>query len=200
MPCFGAAFVDVKQVRELARFETFVRQPPGTAWDATTVSEFWEQPKNVAWYHEIVAALPTAPTSEAAGAAFCQWVAAFMATHDDAVKGEIVVVSDTAGSDYMWLSRTLPLGSSLRTLLGFDQPTRDTTSFHLGLARSGALRGGAAKAAEALELEFPEFPVRHSHRPADDAAHLALQHACILNKLDEHASACGGNSAAGGTK
>lgn len=79
---------------------------------------------------------------------------------------------------------------SLNYVFGRYQPVRDSTSFHMGVARRtprAGLWGAERSALEVLGIKaFPSSvtSVPHDHDPANDAERIGLEAALIANALD----------------
>lgn len=204
MPRFGAAVVEIETGECLERFCTFVKPPsPEHGWEQRCLDEFWlrkpepgatearlaEIAAVTAKYHEICAAVPTAPTPDEAGQLFMAWIGTLVARFG---AQSLMFVSDTAGYDYAWLSTVLPKGTSLLYAFGSYRPVFACSNFYGGVAGvtpTHSLWGLLGACAEKLNIEKPASPTAvHDHNPMNDAETIAYEAAAIVREVNKGAA------------
>lgn len=200
MPRFGAAVVEIATGECVDRFGTFVKPPtPEHGWEQRCLDEFWLRkpgpdatPEQIAdieavakKWREINDAMDTAPTPDEAGRAFVAWIDGLVARYG---ADSLMLVSDTAGFDYAWLTTVLPPGKSLLYLFGQYRPTFACSSFYAGVARSTPIRslwGHLNACAKSLGIGRPQSPSAvHDHNPVNDAETIAYEAAAIVRHID----------------
>lgn len=171
-------------------------------WCERTKREFWDntdQRKDgktplQALKERLDAEAPKQQTEEEVANAFVKWAR----ERNKEVEGDVILVSDTGGFDYLRLSILLekctgvakdadypdcfPMGPLY--LFGKYRPTRDTSSFMMGAG--GALLKWSSK--ERLLGAIGEIPkwvtdFDHSHHPLDDACSIAATFSWVLTEL-----------------
>lgn len=186
----GAALVDLETGKLLEKFMTHVRVAEGREWDESTVSEFWQK-EGKTFYEEILREQERAPLPDEAGILFCKWADEIAKKYEGQ---KIVLLSDTAGSDFSWLETILPAPRAAKMLFNRRfTPSISSTSFYLGLSSTtpdvSLNKSFAEKAAlETLGIgEMPDLGVEHDHNPANDAARCGLLYAFVCRKIQEYA-------------
>lgn len=188
MTQFGFAWVDLRGERVLSTFSSYTALDEGVAWNEQTLREFWLdplRPQNRVLYERTLEALKSAPTKKQAGVAFMAWFNACMKRFGS----DGVLLSDTGGNDWARIARILPAGVSFQSIFGDYRPSRDTSSFFMGVAGCTtyeSVKGSERRALDALGIaQFPDFGYNELHNPMHDAANIALRFAFIQNQLLE---------------
>jgi hypothetical protein len=187
MTCLGAALVDVAAGTVVARYKSYVAQPPGRVWERRCVDEFWS--KFPALWETTKAEVWVARGGDVVAAEFKSWV------RDNVVDpARTTVVFDTAGFDQSWVDELLGDTSCLY-LLGEYRSTRDLSSFCLGMGLSPFCDDApSSKGAAAAKwgFAFPEWGathgVTHDHDPSNDAAVIGLN-AAFASRMAHKAAA-----------
>lgn len=182
----GLGLVDVESGEELARFSTYVAQPPGTTWEERCVREFWE--KHPDQWERVKRGIATAPPVGEVALAIKDF---FRMRVVDPVNTR--VVSDTPGFDLAWIDTILGDTSYLywftdpQTGLPMYQDVLDVGSWYLGLARvcdPAASALGESRRALGVKEE-PDLGVEHDHDAANDAVHIAKRAAWAFRRARE---------------
>ena len=114
--------------------------------------------------------------------------------------GKIIVLTDTSGFDYAFVSdmlarivalpdkaedKTLPL--SLSYLMGKYQPVRDINSWYLGMGGTLQKYGARDLMVARLDIEWPDWVLKwdHDHNPQNDCAGIAAKAAYVLSLEQE---------------
>lgn len=110
---------------------------------------------------------------------------------------DLVIITDTAGFDVAWINYYLGKFSSSKRILSLNyvtgkyQPTRDVTSFYMGIGchlPEDGLWGSKEVALSILNGKFPDFKVEHDHNPLNDAKTIAMQATYIAKLIRERYS------------
>lgn len=113
--------------------------------------------------------------------------------------GKIMVVTDTPGFDYQFIThllaciQELPGGtneqppSSLNYLFGKYQPVCDINSFYKGVGGSLQKHGARDKMIAKFDIEYPEWVTQHEHNhdPRSDARSIAAKLSFLFCREDE---------------
>ncbi len=180
----GLALVEVQSGAVLARFSSYVAQPPGTVWEKRCVDEFWS--KHPELFDKAKAGVAAAPSADQVASNLLAWVRARVPAG-----GDTRLVTDTAGFDLAWLDWLLGDRSHFYIFERDGQPVRtdvlDVGSWYLGLAGECDPEASAKAASlRALGVEVePMFEFTHTHDAADDAAAIALRAAWVMRTLHQ---------------
>lgn len=191
MPEFAGELITIGEQEPRESFYRALQQPNNTGWSSETLKSFWEKP-DADGVKPITAFDERRKTNKihdcyTAMDEFVDWVREMDAAVS-AKGGRLLIVTDTAGFDVAWidtyLSRYSSKATSLGDILGRYQPTRDISSFMLGV--SGAIQtGNSVEAAiQALGLSSEAnwgAKFAHNHDPASDAKHIAATASFILS-------------------
>ena len=199
MPEFGAVLWKIGEKEPANKFYACLAQPHGTDWDATTLSEFWNNESKgkdgktpMELYKQRVAKTYQTPHGDAM-ALFVKWARDIESSMQ---KGEkVLIVTDTAAFDTTWmnvyLARTVSKHGcdSLNYLFGKYRPTRDIDAFKFGMGKHMKVWGSEQVALSSIDGidEFPEWVTKHAHNhnPVSDAKNIAAQTAFFLSHCQE---------------
>ena len=195
MPEYAAVHIKIGSDTPLDTFYRSLAAPPGTDWSAETLATFWAKPDKktgiapITAFNERRIAFPPIQVKDDTMNEFVDWVR----TRNEIVKAEggvLIIVTDTAGYDTKWidtyLSHYSTKASALDEILGYYQPTRDISSFYIGLGRSLQVGGSRKAALRALGLESANDwgnRYAHNHDPASDAKHIAASASYVLTMM-----------------
>jgi DNA polymerase III epsilon subunit-like protein len=168
------------------------RGAPSENWEKLCLDEFWDQPSN----KQVKATMLKKIEDEGvepnlAMRAFWEWI-------NRRPQGDIdslIVVTDTAGFDIGFLNHYLSEADvpSMNYIVGnVYKPTRDSSSFHMGVGRqlpSTGLWGSDKAACKALNIDPEVFksenPFSHDHNPLNDAKSICWEILQIDRKIRE---------------
>jgi len=169
-------------------------------WCPVTWDEFWNNPDKGKDGKSPVKRLrerlrddqvPTTPLGQAA-VDFTVWAREW----HDRTDGKLIVLTDTSGFDYAFvtdmLARVVALPSdlentalplSLNYLFGKYQPVRDINSWYMGLGGSLQKWGCRDRMAAQLGVDWPAWVLawEHDHNPQNDAASIAAKAVYVLS-------------------
>ena len=199
----------VQRVGATEPFNEFYRYlgrdpPPNKKWGQMTLRGFWLNPEKgvdgktpFAVLEERCKDLKPVPRLEATRA-FIDWARVMRMRIP--VADRVIVVSDTAGFDYAWLSMLMSELKSadddsdcnLDHLFCEYQPVCDMSSFYFGVAKHLGVHGAATTALDALNVVgFPEWVEKHAtgkHHPLDDAKCIAAKASFLVSLVKNGAS------------
>lgn len=173
----GFALIDVRTGTVVARFSSYVAQPPGTGWEQRCVDEFWS--KHPEQWERAKKGIETAPSVDEVAADIKTWI-----RENVTQPANTRLVVNTPGFDCAWLDWLLGDVSHLY-LLGAYSDVLEVSSWYLGLARVCDPDASSKKASLAAlgETEEPVFAVEHDHDAANDAAATALRAAWVMRRV-----------------
>lgn len=169
-------------------------------WCPKTREEFWDNPdkgeNGLTPYEALKSRLYTTdiePTSEALAAVkLTAWAREWYKKTD----GGIIVLTDTSGFDYQFITDLLSLVDHMPTALDSDglspplslsylfgkyQPVRDINSWYLGMGGTMQKWGSRDRMLARLGVEFPEWVAAYEHNPQNDANSIAAMASFILS-------------------
>ena len=174
----GLALVDVAAGKVVARFSSYVSQPPDTEWEPRCVAEFWE--KHPAQWERAKAGVAAAPSREQVRHDLIEWIRANVR---DPKNTRLVV--NTPGFDCAWLDWLLGDVSHLYVVGGEYADVLEVSSWYLGLGRVAnpdASSRNVSRSVVGVEEE-PDLGVEHDHDAANDAAATASRAAWVMRQL-----------------
>ncbi len=162
MTCIGAALIKCGSCTVVDTFESYLKQPDGTCWEQRCVDEFWSKFPDL--FEKTKIEISNALPADIVMKKFLDWV--LKVTKDR----KCVIVFDTAGFDQSWVDYNIG-HTSCSYIMGYYKPTRDISSYMLGLAKLGVHGYGAkASVVKIAKEDFPVWNVNHDHNPSNDAA------------------------------
>lgn len=188
---FAASLIKIGADKPTDTYYVSLEAPPNTTWSVETLADFWAKPDKKTGVAPIYAlnerrAKNPKVKPEVAMDQFVDWIRARNA-EIEARGGRLIIVSDTAGYDVKWIDYYLSHYSTkaveLAQVLGTYRPTRDISSFMIGIA--GVMQDGGSfdAAIDALGLDAKDdwgASFAHSHDPASDAQHIAARASYIV--------------------
>lgn len=195
MPEFSASFLKIGQKTPIGTFYRLLKQPEGREWSQKTLAEFWNKPdaenNNIP---PIIGFLEREQREEKvdlaeAMDAFVDWIRECQ-KEVEAAKGLLLIITDTSGFDVKWidyyLSHYSTKADSLDEALGYYQPTRDISSFMLGVGRKLKAFKSSETAFNVLGTNKEECwgtSFAHNHDPQSDANHIAATASFVLARI-----------------
>lgn len=167
MLCVGACIGDPEINKIIDEFEVYIKLEPDKTWEQRCLDEFWN--KNLKIKEAILSKIESEglPANEAMKK-FYDWI------HNRDYVKNIIIMTDTSGFDIGFLNNYLSKAKlpSVNYLLGEYRPTRDSSSFHMGVAKKlpcDGLWGAESAAAEKLGISLGDNPYIADHTPKNDA-------------------------------
>jgi hypothetical protein len=194
----------------------------GIKWEARTREEFWDNAEKgdgeKTPYERLVARLERdnvpVTSREDAAADLTRWARAW----DTKTGGSIVVVSDTSGFDYGFVSDLLDehkKSPKMPPLLGKQQPPHSLSylfgkyrdacainSFYFGVGGVVGKRGSRDRMLARYNLVFPDWvkAYDHSHHPLDDSKSIGAMASFLLPEIARIAQKDGDDDSSGSKK
>lgn len=162
MPCFGCSVQNAHTGEEVDSFKAYIAQPEDKIWGEDCVEGHWS--KHPEMFQDTKNRVALAKDKKEVMEEFMKWALEIGKKYKNTI-----IVSDTAGYDVAWMDSYLPYRNSLY-LLGDYNPTRDITSYMLGVLNEPINAWNVnAKFEEKYNVKFPKFKYEKDHDPHHDA-------------------------------
>lgn len=178
----GLALVHVPTGHLLARFSSYVAQPPGTTWEKRCVDEFWSKHPEI--YAKAQKGVADAPPAEHIAKSLMAWIRTHVVCPD-----QTRLITDTPGFDLAWLDWLLGDRSHLYLFETDDgkpmmTDVLDVSSWYLGIGKVCDPMESSKKAVlSVIKRPFPDFEFKHTHDAADDATLIAMRAAWVMRQI-----------------
>ena len=170
MTQLGAALINIESGEIEEVYRSYLAQPERTNWEERCLNEFWlKHPK---LYEETLLGVDAARPAQEVMAEFKDWV--LDVTEDK----QVTIIFDTAGFDQAWVDYNLGDTSCLY-LLGYYKPTRDLSSFCIGLG--GYLHEGRSSDDIFYDYGGEKLADITTHKADEDASVIA-RNAVLVTK------------------
>lgn len=194
----GAAVIEVETGNVVSQFHRYFGIE-NVEWQEDTKKEFWDNPKHgdgTKTPLELMVARGSDSVSKSNGIHdFVEWAREIDKNLPD--KHRIVVVSDTAGFDYSWISFHMSDcfsrkgdAPSLDYLFGKWQSVKEITSFYRGILRDPYSKSGK----ESFLAAFADYDIPqnvreplYDHNPKNDATFIAVRAAYAIKQIQNEA-------------
>jgi DNA polymerase III epsilon subunit-like protein len=183
MLCFGACIANSLTKEIEVEFQIYLKPKISNddGWEQRCLDEFWNKPENIETKNNMLQTITEHGVEPSkAMHMFYNWIN----NRSKEEKDSMIVVTDTSGYDIGFLNHYLSEANlpSMNYIIGNEyRPSRDSSSFHMGIANQLPSQGlwGAEQAALKKLGHSPELlkknPYKASHVPVEDAKSIAWE-------------------------